>query len=178
MLDNPGIYMRLFPMGDPPDYEPTEDKSIGAMAAREGREADEILFDLMLKDEGRELVLLPFFNYSDGDLEPFREMLDSEQTVLSLGDRRVGEALIHWADGSAATWKRALKEAGVDEDWILYGEKPDSYRFPWDFVKTAVTRRYLLKEYHRSFRDGGEVGEQAWAEREEQLAVALSSPNA
>jgi N-acyl-D-aspartate/D-glutamate deacylase len=86
MLDAPGIYMRLFPMGDPPDYEPTADKSIGAIAEREGRAADEMLYDLMLRDDGRELVLLPFFNYSDGDLEPFKEMLDSEQTVLSLGD--------------------------------------------------------------------------------------------
>ncbi len=100
------------------------------------------------------------------------------QSVLSLGDRRVGEALIRWADGSSPTWKRALKDAGVDEDWILFGEKPDEYRFPWDFVKTAVTRRYLLKEYHRSYRDGGEPGEEAWQERERQLAVALDSPRA
>lgn len=95
------------------------------------------------------------------------------QSVLSLGDRRVGEALVRWAEGSSPTWKRALKDSGVDEDWILFGEKPDEYRFPWDFVKTAVTRRYLLKEYHRSYRDGGEAGAQAWDERESQLARAL-----
>ena len=87
MLDNPGIYARLFPMGDPPDYEPTPDQSIAAIAKREGRSAEELLYEHMLRDEGRELLLLPFFNYSDGDLEPFREMLDSEQTVLSLGRR-------------------------------------------------------------------------------------------
>lgn len=86
MLDNPGIYARLFPMGDPPDYEPTADQSIAAIAKREGRRAEELLYEHMLRDEGRELLLLPFFNYSDGDLEPFREMLDSPQTVLSLGD--------------------------------------------------------------------------------------------
>jgi N-acyl-D-aspartate/D-glutamate deacylase len=73
-------------MGDPPDYEPTQDMSIAAIAKREGRSAEELLYEHMLRDEGRELLLLPFFNYSDGDLEPFREMLDSEQTVLSLGD--------------------------------------------------------------------------------------------
>jgi radical SAM superfamily enzyme YgiQ (UPF0313 family) len=95
------------------------------------------------------------------------------QSVLSLGDRRVGEALILWAEGEAPTWKRALKDAGVDLEWILFGEKPDEYRFPWDFVKTAVTRRYLLKEYHRSYRDGGEPGARAWEEREIQLAEAI-----
>lgn len=86
MLDNAAIYARLFPMGDPPDYEPTADQSIAAIAAREGRRPEELLYDRMLRDEGRELLLLPFFNYADGDLEPFREMLDSPQTVLSLGD--------------------------------------------------------------------------------------------
>jgi N-acyl-D-aspartate/D-glutamate deacylase len=86
MLDDPAIYARLFPMGDPPDYEPTADKSIAAIAAREGRPADELLYERMLADDGRELLLLPFFNYANGDLEPFREMLGSDQTVLSLGD--------------------------------------------------------------------------------------------
>ena len=40
----------------------------------------------MLRDEGRELLLLTFFNYSDGDLGPMREMIDHDRTVLSLGD--------------------------------------------------------------------------------------------
>jgi len=91
------------------------------------------------------------------------------QSVLSLGDRRVGEALILWADGSAPTWNRALKDAGVDSDWILFAEKPDEYLFPWDFVKTGVGRGYLLKEFHRSFQDGGRVGEAAWRQRERDL---------
>jgi radical SAM superfamily enzyme YgiQ (UPF0313 family) len=89
------------------------------------------------------------------------------QSVLSLGDRRVGEALIRWARGESGTWNKALREAGVDVDWILFGEKPDAYRFPWDFVKTAVTRRYLLKEFHRSYGDGEEAGQKAWRERQQ-----------
>ncbi len=91
------------------------------------------------------------------------------QSILSLGDRRVSEALIRWAEGSSPTWNRALRDAGVDVDWLLFAEKPDDYGFPWDFVKTAVTRRYLLKEYHRSFRDGGELGERAWEARQREL---------
>ncbi len=92
------------------------------------------------------------------------------QSILSLGDRRVSEALIRWAEGTSPTWKRALKDAHVDVEWLLYAEKPDEYRFPWDFVKTAVSRRYLLKEYHRSFRDGEELGAKAWEERQTELA--------
>ncbi len=86
LLDVPGIFWKIFPLGDPPDYEPAPEQSIGGIAQREQRPEDEILYDYMLRDEGRELLLLPFFNYSDGDLGPMREMIDSDNTVLSLGD--------------------------------------------------------------------------------------------
>jgi N-acyl-D-aspartate/D-glutamate deacylase len=85
-LDTPEMMAKLFPMGDPPDYEPTADKSIAAIAEREGRPADEVLYEHMLKDEGRELLLLPLMNYSNGSLDPMREMLFDPNTVLSLGD--------------------------------------------------------------------------------------------
>ena len=86
MLDSPAMLARIFPMGDPPDYEPTADKSIAAIAEREGRPADHVLYDYMLKDEGKELLLIPFFNYADGNLELMLELMHSEATVLSLGD--------------------------------------------------------------------------------------------
>ena len=86
ILDHPAVLQKIFPLGDPPDYEPGPEKSIAAIAEREGRSTDEVLFDHMLKDEGRELMLFPYFNYSNGQLEPMREMLDSDVTVLSLGD--------------------------------------------------------------------------------------------
>jgi len=85
-LDHPGIFAKLFPLGDPPDYEPGPEKSIAALAAREGLPAEEVLYDHMLRDEGRELLLLPFFNYSNGCLDPMREMILSPVTVVSLGD--------------------------------------------------------------------------------------------
>jgi len=85
-LDNEDTYRKLFPIGDPPDYEPGPDKSIAAIAAREGRAPDAVLYDFMLRDEGRELLLLPLMNYSHGNLDPMREMLMDRNTVLSLGD--------------------------------------------------------------------------------------------
>ena len=39
---------RIFPLGEPPDYEPTPDRSIAAIAAREGRDPEEVLYDVML----------------------------------------------------------------------------------------------------------------------------------
>ena len=86
LLDIPEMFWKMFPLGDPPDYEPRPEQSIAGIAEKENRPAQEVLYDYMLKDEGRELLLLPFFNYSDGDLGPMLEMIEHERTVLSLGD--------------------------------------------------------------------------------------------
>jgi N-acyl-D-aspartate/D-glutamate deacylase len=86
MLDSEAMLAKTFPLGDPPDYEPAPEASIAAIAASEGRPADEVLYDYMLRDEGRELLLLPFLNYANGNCDPHREMLMDRNTVVSLGD--------------------------------------------------------------------------------------------
>ena len=81
-----GGYERLFELSDPPDYEPSPDQSIGARARREGREPDELVYELMLEDDGRRLLYMPIFNYGDGDLEACREMLLHDHSLPGLGD--------------------------------------------------------------------------------------------
>jgi N-acyl-D-amino-acid deacylase len=77
---------KLFPLGDPPDYEPGPERSVSALAAAQGRSTDEVLYDLMLGRDGRELLYLPIFDYAAGDLDAVREMLLHPATVLGLGD--------------------------------------------------------------------------------------------
>jgi N-acyl-D-amino-acid deacylase len=77
---------KLFPLGDPPDYEPAPERSVQAVAAAEGRSTDEVLYDLMLQRDGKELLYLPVFDYAAGNLDAVREMLAHPATVLGLGD--------------------------------------------------------------------------------------------
>jgi N-acyl-D-amino-acid deacylase len=77
---------KLFPLGDPPDYEPPPERSITALAAAQGRTTDEVLYDLMLGRDGRALLYLPLLDYSACNLDAVREMLLHPATVLGLGD--------------------------------------------------------------------------------------------
>jgi N-acyl-D-aspartate/D-glutamate deacylase len=81
-----GNLHKLFPLGDPPDYEPAPERSVTALAAAQGRTTDEVLYDLMLRRDGHELLYLPLLDYSAGNLDAVREMLTHPATVLGLGD--------------------------------------------------------------------------------------------
>jgi N-acyl-D-amino-acid deacylase len=85
-LLGPAMYPRLFPLGEPPDYEPTAETSVAAVAEREGRHPEAVLYDLMLRHDGRELLFYPVLNYAACTAEPIREMILHPRSVLGLGD--------------------------------------------------------------------------------------------
>ncbi len=76
---------KFFVMGNPPDYEPGPEKSVAAIAAREGRTPDEVAYDYITEAEGQYLYF-PVVNYTVGDHEPIREMLTDPGTLLGLSD--------------------------------------------------------------------------------------------
>ena len=77
---------KLFPLGDPPDYEPGPERSVGATAAREGRSPESVAYDLMLENDGRSFLYFPFLNYSGGDFGAIHTMLEHPLAVVGLSD--------------------------------------------------------------------------------------------
>ena len=78
---------QIFPLGDPPDYEPRAgDAASPAIAAREGRRPEEVVYDWMLERDGRQLLFAPLANYVDGNFDALREMMLHPRTVLGLSD--------------------------------------------------------------------------------------------
>ena len=75
----------MFVMGEPPDYEPPPENSVGAIARREGRTPEEVAYDYLVGGPHK-LLFFPVTNYATGDHGPVREMLLDPDTVLGLSD--------------------------------------------------------------------------------------------
>jgi N-acyl-D-amino-acid deacylase len=75
---------KFFVMGNPPDYEPGPEKSIAAIAQREGRTPEEVAYDYILEDG--QYLYFPVVNYVTGDHGPIFEMLNDPACLLGLSD--------------------------------------------------------------------------------------------
>jgi N-acyl-D-amino-acid deacylase len=77
---------KIFVLGEVPDYEPPADKSIEAIAKASGRDEHDVLYDEMLKLDGKALLMVALVGYADGNLEAMREMIEHPDTAFGLGD--------------------------------------------------------------------------------------------
>ncbi len=95
-------FERLYPLGRVPEYEPDADQSVAAIARREGRDVWEVAYDVLLRDDGRELLLLPLLNYGGGSYAALHEMMSDPLSVQGLGDGGAHSGII--CDASMTTY--------------------------------------------------------------------------
>jgi N-acyl-D-aspartate/D-glutamate deacylase len=79
-------WARIFPLGDPPNYEPSPDMSVAARAEREGRSPEEVCFDMLMENDGRAILYRPLSNYAYGDLDSVMDMMRDPNSLIGLGD--------------------------------------------------------------------------------------------
>jgi N-acyl-D-aspartate/D-glutamate deacylase len=113
---------RMFPLGDPPEYEPSPEASVAGLARRAQVDPWSFLYDQLLVDEGRELLNSPVLNYVGGNLDPSYEMLSSPINAFGLGDggAHAGQTcdassttflLTHWARDRSRGPRLRLEDA-------------------------------------------------------------------
>jgi N-acyl-D-aspartate/D-glutamate deacylase len=93
------MFGNIFPLGDPPDYEPTPDRSIAGIAATTGRDPWEVLYDHLASGE---LLLAAFTNYAQGSEDHLAEMISHPDTIIGLSD--AGAHVRFICDASAPTY--------------------------------------------------------------------------
>ncbi|HEY4041048.1 MAG TPA: amidohydrolase family protein [Rhodopila sp.] len=116
-------WAKIFPLADPPDYEPPPEASVAARAAREGRDPQDVVYDMLLEKDGRAILYRPIINYADGTLETARLMMQDPNTLIGLGDGGAHVSII--CDASTMThtlthWARdRTRGARLPLEWVV-----------------------------------------------------------
>lgn len=113
---------RIFPLGDPPNYEPAAEQSMGAESRRRGLDPAALTYDRLLENDGRTILYRPLSNYVHGDLGTVREMMQHPNTLLGLGDGGAHVGVL--CDASALSyglthWTRDRAEGRFPLEWMV-----------------------------------------------------------
>jgi N-acyl-D-amino-acid deacylase len=86
MGDPNELLFRVFPLGDNPNYEPDRAGSVGGMAEAAGVTPMEMMYDLLIRDGGRELFYQPLGGYFTYNFDFFRKNMQHPNVLFGLSD--------------------------------------------------------------------------------------------
>ncbi|MBL6458413.1 amidohydrolase family protein [Belnapia sp. T6] len=101
LRDRLNTWDMIFPLGDPPEYEPRPETSVGAVARAQGVDPAALCYDWMMERDGKAILNRPIINYADRDLEAVRAMVEHPRTLMGLGDGGAHVGII--CDSSSTT---------------------------------------------------------------------------
>jgi N-acyl-D-aspartate/D-glutamate deacylase len=124
-------FEHIFPLGNPPNYEPPRETAVANIAARTGRAAQDVAYDMLLEDEGRAFLFMPFANYANFNLDCCAEMIAHPDCVMGLGDGGAHVGII--SDGSYPTyllthWGRDRDHGKFDLGYLVKRQTADTAR--------------------------------------------------
>lgn len=129
LYQNARLWERTYPMGENLNYEPSADRSVAAIAEREGRHPREVVYDLLLENNGRSFLMYPAAGYAEGTNDSLHELICDPITVMGGSD--------------AGAHVRQIIDAGVPTyaltHWARDKEKDDPKHLPLEFVVKKLT---------------------------------------
>ncbi len=141
------VAMRLFRLGEKPNYEPSPTESFGAAAAAEGEPVLSLIYDAMLEQDGKALLYFPVYNYTGMNLDAVHEMLTHPLALPGLSDGGAHVGTI--CDASFTTflmthWSRDRERGRIPLERIIQMQAHDTARF------IGLTDRGLLAPGQRA----------------------------
>lgn len=126
------IGMRMFTLGEEPNYEPSLSESIGLKAKQRGESVLSGLYDALLEQDGQALIYFPLYNYIDGNLDNTYTMLSHPQALPGLGDGGAHVGTI--CDASFPTfmlshWARDRQGDKFELERVVQMQTQDTARF-------------------------------------------------
>lgn len=86
MQNLPQLMNQVFPLGDTPNYEPDAEDSIAGIARAQGRNPMEVMYDLLVANEGKELFYQPLGGYQGFSLDAQKKLLEHPNVLFGLSD--------------------------------------------------------------------------------------------
>ncbi|WOK38306.1 N-acyl-D-amino-acid deacylase family protein [Sphingomonas sp. C3-2] len=115
-------FEQIYVLSDPPNYEPDPADSVAGRARALGLTPEEVAYDMLLEDGGHAMLYVAVGNYAQGTLDPVRDMLLDDATLLGLGDGGAHYGMI--CDASFPTfmlshWVRDRETGRLPLAWVV-----------------------------------------------------------
>ena len=126
------VAMRLFRLGEEPDYEPTVQQSFAAEAMRRKEAVLGVIYDALLENDGEALLYFPVYNYAGMNLDVCHQMLTHPLALPGLSDGGAHVGTI--CDANFPTfmmthWARDRQMARIPLETIIKMQAHDTARF-------------------------------------------------
>jgi N-acyl-D-aspartate/D-glutamate deacylase len=119
---------KQFPMDHVPNYEPPIEASIAGIAESSNKPVMEVLYEELLKNDGKTFIWAPFGPYPNHNLDFYKMIIEFESSVAGLSDGGAHCGLI--CDASMPTWNIS--------HWSKDREKGE--KIPLEFVVRKQTK--------------------------------------
>jgi hypothetical protein len=73
------------------------------------------------------------------------------QALLSLGDRRVADA-IEAAERNGGQWRAAVAESGIDASFYIFRDRSRDAVLPWDIIDGGMKSSFFQSEFDKGLR--------------------------